>query len=1006
MVDQGRLFTMGMLLESCGKGFYPERPRQGRQPRSSRPDLLVDPRDWVASGVSSAPATTSTSASTPSHPQQTSASPTGFHRQAVLTLKNPPPSTDESPFVWEYPHAFGTRSCGMRKCGTCPQLNDSPVVESYISKRPFATSLSSDVSCHSENVVYVISCAQCGIQYVGETGNRLQKRFADHRRKAEKQTTPNFLYQHFSSSKHGSQAMSVQVLEKLPDNTSRTERLKRELFWIQALNTAFPFGLNDSIHGYGCISQGIDPMEKKESPYFCLKMPQRNRSHGRKHRTNRKSSIELITDVITQLNSINRDSRMVFRLLMPLSRNNLKLLWERINLIPSNVRLACKAIFARKLYQFNGTEDKKNKRILISVEFPSKGMERINLHTMVKDRRARKLLNATQDVGSVIFVYKYPVKNGLQISNQGKLLNQLDTGSLQQTVTSNCSCQTRWAHLVYGPVGHVITTDFHNLCSTALVRLLEFGAGYRSPVCIDWPLVQEKAEVGIEQLVKKLAKTLKRNEILLQPYKARLLQLLHSRIKFQKKMTSTEDIISAECGSELKKLNKDFVITTVDKATNNFVFICKKYYLMAHCKELGVQNQGNMDFIIQGNEVYHPASDNTTQVLQKHSQMAQDFGLEVGNEDLVIPKLFGIPKLHKTPYKFRFIAGASHSSCKNISVLLCQILLHLKNHFRSYCSIIQKNCGYPVQWSVNGSLEALHKADQVGRVMHLITADFSTLFTSLPHDVIKNKMFSLVFRMFQNSGKPYLIIKHKYVFYAEEKPETFQHCFTKEDICSLIEIVVDNTFVRFAGILFQQTQGVPMGGNASPLLADLTLSYMEFEYLSNPMNRGYAICMQYTVRYVDDLLSINCQDFLQYCKQIYPDSLPLEETSSDHNSVDFLDLTITGGDKANFEIYNKTDSFPFAVVRFVHSSSNVHCNLGYNTFFTQLIRFGRIYTQSTGFTRKCKELCTSFLEKGYKKELLQKKLILFGRNYAALLGKHGFYSLIDKKRFSKDCFQR
>jgi hypothetical protein len=46
----------------------------------------------------------------------------------------------------------------------------------------------------------------------------------------------------------------------------------------------------------------------------------------------------------------------------------------------------------------------------------------------------------------------------------------------------------------------------------------------------------------------------------------------------------------------------------------------------------------------------------------------------------------------------------------------------------------------------------------------------------------------------------------------------------------LLEFLIDNIFVSFGGILFQQVVGIPMGTNCAPLLADLFLYSYESEF--------------------------------------------------------------------------------------------------------------------------------------------------------------------------------
>ena len=47
--------------------------------------------------------------------------------------------------------------------------------------------------------------------------------------------------------------------------------------------------------------------------------------------------------------------------------------------------------------------------------------------------------------------------------------------------------------------------------------------------------------------------------------------------------------------------------------------------------------------------------------------------------------------------------------------------------------------------------------------------------------------------------------------------------YTADNICKIIEFLIDNIFVHFGGLLFRHVIGIPMGTNCAPLLADLFL---------------------------------------------------------------------------------------------------------------------------------------------------------------------------------------
>ena len=84
----------------------------------------------------------------------------------------------------------------------------------------------------------------------------------------------------------------------------------------------------------------------------------------------------------------------------------------------------------------------------------------------------------------------------------------------------------------------------------------------------------------------------------------------------------------------------------------------------------------------------------------------------------------------------------------------------------------------------------------------------------------------------------------------------------------MVRYILENTFVKFAGLIFRQIKGVPMGGNASPMIADLTLAIMELNFLKNTKNKDRARQAQFTCRYIDDILSFNCPTFLEIASEI------------------------------------------------------------------------------------------------------------------------------------------
>ncbi len=138
--------------------------------------------------------------------------------------------------------------CNKPSCLTCPHLIVTPYVRSLRKGTAHILHATNPLTCTSKNVVYVITCTKCKVQYVGMTSQSLKARFTQHRRDILKhireKTTwgTTRLYRHFSKTGHGLEHLTVQPVEEVPDggNTLRA----RESHWIRALKTTEPHGLN------------------------------------------------------------------------------------------------------------------------------------------------------------------------------------------------------------------------------------------------------------------------------------------------------------------------------------------------------------------------------------------------------------------------------------------------------------------------------------------------------------------------------------------------------------------------------------------------------------------------------------------------------------------------------------------------------------------------------------------------------------------------------------------
>ena len=191
------------------------------------------------------------------------------------------------------------------------------------------------------------------------------------------------------------------------------------------------------------------------------------------------------------------------------------------------------------------------------------------------------------------------------------------------------------------------------------------------------------------------------------------------------------------------------------------------------------------------------------------------------------------------------------------------------------------------------------------------------------------------------------------------------------DICKMIEFLVDNIYVRFGGQLFQQMVGIPMGTNCASLLADLLLYSYENEFLDKLIKEGkrkLARKFNLSYCYIDDLISFNNKRFKEFISDIYSKELTISETTESTSVASYLDLLFTQ-DKSNnitTKLYDKRDAFGFHNVNFPFMSSNILLGPPCGVYASQLICYARCCPNYSDSLLCHRALVTRLLSQGYK----------------------------------------
>ena len=165
-----------------------------------------------------------------------------------------------------------------------------------------------------------------------------------------------------------------------------------------------------------------------------------------------------------------------------------------------------------------------------------------------------------------------------------------------------------------------------------------------------------------------------------------------------------------------------FVLVPSDKAANNVIVVCKRYYIETLIKELGINTTN-----ISPNSTYIPSTDSFDEILKSHCKFIESVRLEMSEEDKNLPYLYWTPKLHKGPFKHRFIAGSSKCTTKYLSCLLTKVLTTVKDGLIRYNNTKTSRNGVNSMWIVKNSTSLLSSLDQldVRTAKSVQTYDFS-----------------------------------------------------------------------------------------------------------------------------------------------------------------------------------------------------------------------------------------------------------------------------------------
>lgn len=237
----------------------------------------------------------------------------------------------------------------------------------------------------------------------------------------------------------------------------------------------------------------------------------------------------------------------------------------------------------------------------------------------------------------------------------------------------------------------------------------------------------------------------------------------------------------------------------------------------------------------------------------------------------------------------------------------------------------------------------------------------------------------------------FLLSKRTFATWGRKLPPN-KPAFTQEELCKMIDLLIDNIYFTVGPTVFRQNIGIPMGTDCAPYMANLFLHYHEDKFISSNRPKKWHLCevLSHNKRYIDDMLVVNAGDLFDQVKDdIYPKELVLNKESEKTDTVHFLDMNIAIKEGAFcISLYDKRDNFPFKIVNFPFLDGNVPLQIGTSVIISQLVRFSKC-SLLADFLKVAGKLFQKVRRQFFSQKLIAGAIKRFLKNHFDLVVKYG-----------------
>ena len=893
--------------------------------------------------------------------------------------------------------------CGHPSCDLCDIFHTSTTFQSTITCRtypvenfqsPSVDGHISKITCRSCNVIYLITCQSCFLQYVGETITQINRRTSKHSSVIRNMKCDTILVQHFNSGSCKDAKFTMQVIElwdgdgrlangkMCPDEAAK--RRKRETEWMLKLRTIYPYGLNHKVTEKSNIKK-LEDVDKIAKGILFPPLPRLVKRPTLAPRNMRVSNTNFDPDAfvddmkskfLSNKNIVFYNTRVS---LFSLKKSHLKALADKlIDILPTCdddlhqlYAMALDVINSRIYTPPKSKEKRKPAKYQIKLPFSSKAMDFINLSKILHNNKIMDLgqnLISEEDIPMVVYKLQQPIRSS--ILNYNKFVSTLNLDNFDRNPESiPCHCSDFDDKFCDPHHKHIVTGDLNIIINVSLRNLIAKGPNFREPQKIDFDDARNSVLDRLDSFIDTISKVKKTPQASFLPWKEAVVENIDKNIEIAKRNFKPSDPESVLANSEAKKalamLRKKFVLVPIDKASNNIALICKHYYAYNIHKEVDFANIASAL-----NSTYHLSNVSKESIIQQHVDFQKKLGLEVKEDFRRLATHYWTPKMHKRIIGERFITASVMSSLKPLAKDVTKIFKCIFNFVRSYYAMAQYHSGLNYFWVIDNTTDFCKVLDRISakhRARCISTFDFSTLYTKIPHDKLIDCLHFFIDLVFNSKDRKYLSVTSSGAHWVASKKSSGT-LYDIDGVKNSLKFLIDNSYFYVGDHVFRQKIGIPMGLDPASHLANLFLAYYEIHWIKKLKKEDYARARKYNnnCRFIDDLAALNDDgEFERSRSQIYPEELQSAKENEGTMDATFLDLEVHVEDrKFDYHLYDKRDSFNFYIVRFPYECSNIPSKIFLSTIGAETLRICKASSTFSHFVRCCSPFYKRMVKQG------------------------------------------